>query len=244
VAAHTDFGEARRRALAELIERDAFMWTWVQRVSRELLEPDSLSPDLLERVRKLERDGVTVSFVNLTLDTAPVILCVASGPARLQLGCSCHPDAAAAAAKAFSEAARQTSFGRSVHEPIEGTEVATPTDHLRFHQSEARRPDHEFLFASSDRISTADVTGVPAPLEEAVRVVGDPLFADLSHPSARPFVVARALVPGLVPISFGWDREPLGMPRLARPVRLGDGRTIGKALHLNRIGPIMPHPFP
>ena len=75
-AAHTDPAEARRRALAELIERDAFMWTWIQRVSREHVEPASLDGTLRDRLAAVEATGLSVALVNLTLDTLPVILCV------------------------------------------------------------------------------------------------------------------------------------------------------------------------
>jgi ribosomal protein S12 methylthiotransferase accessory factor len=43
-----------------------------------------------------------------------------------------------------------------------------------------------------------------------------------------PLHVARAIVPGLVPVSFGYDTEPLGMKRLA-------------GAHVRR--PLFPHPL-
>ena len=58
-----------------------------------------------------------------------------------------------------------------------------------------------------------------------------------------PVGVVRALVPGLVPLSFGWDREPLGMARLGSPLRTADGRVLGRALDLPRLAPVAPHPF-
>jgi hypothetical protein len=67
---------------------------------------------------------------------------------------------------------------------------------------------------------------------------------DLTSPQCAPYVVVRAMAPGLVPITFGWDSEPLGLPRLAQPRRTGDGRTVGIAVDLTRLGPILPHPFP
>jgi len=51
-------------------------------------------------------------------------------------------------------------------------------------------------------------------------------------------------VPGLVPFSFGYDREPLGMPRLGEPKRLADGRIVGRMVDMVRAGPYVPHPFP
>jgi hypothetical protein len=86
-----------------------------------------------------------------------------------------------------------------------------------------------------------DVAAVPGP---AVKAVDEALLVDLTTPRTAPFHVARALVPGLVPISFGYDREALGMERLARPARTLDGRTLGAALPALGDRPILPHPFP
>lgn len=244
VAAHTDFGEARRRALAELVERDAFMWTWVQRVSREQIDPRTIPEPLARRVVVVEQLGWRVSFVNLTLETAPVVLCLLTRQGRLELGCACHLDASTAAAKAFGEAARALAAGRLPGADIEPEAVRSPEDHLQLHQAEDRRADHGFLFSSDERVELGEITGAAAPLEEAVRAVGEPLFIDLSLPATCPFVVARALVPGLVPISFGWDQEPLGMARLAHPVETWDGRRLGQSLDLRDRGPMLPHPFP
>ena len=81
-------------------------------------------------------------------------------------------------------------------------------------------------------------------MPELLRPIGEVLLVEHAAPQVRPFRVIRALVPGLVPISFGYDREPLGLPRLARPINTRDGRTIGKHLDLSSAGPILPHPFP
>ena len=82
-----------------------------------------------------------------------------------------------------------------------------------------------------------------APLDELLAPIGEPLTVDLSSPAIKPLHAARALVPGLIPISFGWDREPLGMPLLARPRTAADGRLLGSQLDLTTAGPLTPHPF-
>ena len=48
--------------------------------------------------------------------------------------------------------------------------------------------------------------------EDRLEAIGiEPLVVDLTRPASSPYVVVRALAPGLVPIAFGWDREPLGL---------------------------------
>jgi hypothetical protein len=73
--------------------------------------------------------------------------------------------------------------------------------------------------------------------------VDQPIVVDLTTPRSQPFHVARAVVPGLVPIAFGHDREPLGMPLLARPRRGPDGARLGRELDLATAGPLPLHPF-
>ena len=104
VAAHSDPDEARRRALAELIERDAFMWTWIQRVSREHVDKATVDATLGERMTAVEATGLSVALVNLTLETLPVILCVLHGEATLSMGMACERDPGNAATRAFDEA--------------------------------------------------------------------------------------------------------------------------------------------
>jgi hypothetical protein len=70
------------------------------------------------------------------------------------------------------------------------------------------------------------------------------MVVDLTTRATRPFFVVRAFAPGLVPLTFGWDREALGMPRLGEPRSTPDGRRLGEALDLDELGPILPHPFP
>ena len=81
-----------------------------------------------------------------------------------------------------------------------------------------------------------DVRRRGGPLDELARI-GEPLTVDLSSPAIRPLHAARAFVPGLIPISFGWDREPLGMPLLAEPRTTADGRRLGSDLDLAAAGP-------
>ena len=103
-----------------------------------------------------------------------------------------------------------------------------------------------FLLAGPETVELAEVAGAGGPLLESVRAldgVGEPLRVDLTTPRTAPFSVVRVIAPGLIPISFGYDSEPLGMSRLARPRRTADGRLVGAEIDLDRSGPLVPHPF-
>ena len=82
VAAHLRVDEARRRAFCELIERDAFMWTWLQQISRERIDPATAPDDAAAWSRCAARDGWATHWVNLTLETLPVILCAMTHDTR------------------------------------------------------------------------------------------------------------------------------------------------------------------
>ena len=85
LAAHTEPDWPSSRALCELIERDALMWHWVQRVTRERIDRAGVSPETQDLLRRLDGEGFEAELVNLTLETAPVILCVLEGHGGLFL---------------------------------------------------------------------------------------------------------------------------------------------------------------
>jgi ribosomal protein S12 methylthiotransferase accessory factor len=246
VAAHFDLAQARTHAFCELVERDAFMWTWVQRVSRERVKRTGLPAGVSRRIEAVERDGLRVELVNLSLDTAPVVMCAAWGEATLHLGAACHRDPLVALEKAVWEAAASVASERALRgpdAPRRPREVRRISDHFHLHQDADLIAEDAFLFASPDTVEVREIPSPAEPIESLVEAVGPPLVVELSSSASSPFSVVRALVPGLVPISFGRDTEPLGMPRLAEPKRTLDGRRLGTRLDLEDAGPLTPHPF-
>jgi ribosomal protein S12 methylthiotransferase accessory factor len=247
VAAHSDLRKATERALCELVERDAFMWTWVQRVSRERVAPETVPADVASWAASPVLAARVVSWVNLSLETFPVILCAVHGESGLVLGAACHESPAAALRRATVEAITLALlFKPDPTERIDPRAVRAPRDHLLLHRDPSSVAEHEFLYSSDVEIPLAEVQhGGGRSLQDRLTDIGvESLIVDLTSPQCAPFVVVRALAPGLVPLTFGSDCEPLGLPRLARPRRTGDGRTVGTVADLRQLGPIMPHPFP
>ena len=245
VAAHTDPGLARDRALCELIERDAFMWTWVQRVSRERIVGHDLPGTALDARLRLQQAGWAVHWVNLSLETFPVVLCCAVHPRLgLTLGAGCDADPAAALVRATIEAlvislGFATPAGR-----IEPRNVRGPVDHVHLHRDPALGMEHEFLYTSEIEIELDEIAkGDGSALTQLEAHGIDPVFVDLSGPATRPFTVVRAIAPGLVPLSFGYDREPLGLPALARPRLSRAGKRFGRIVDFAASPAIIPHPF-
>jgi thiazole/oxazole-forming peptide maturase SagD family component len=246
VAAHLTNEQATERALLELIERDAMMWRWIQRVPPARVAEAPLSEDCRDRLAALRRQGWRVDLCELTLDLLPVVMCAMRPPGRLGLGMGCGRSTVQAAERAFEECLMITWMGKDQDpEPISDPHlVSSPTDHLALHHDPEHAASHEFLFEGDAEVDPRDQPVPDEPLPELLSSVGEVVLIEHTVPHVRPFRVVRALVPGLVPISFGYDREPLGLPRLAEPIVTRAGATIGRRLDLSSVGPIVPHPFP
>jgi ribosomal protein S12 methylthiotransferase accessory factor len=248
VAAHPDLAAARERALRELIERDAFMWTWLQRVSRERVAPGSVPPDVGELAALLTRHGWTTTWVDLSLDTLPVLLCGLTHEREgLTLGAACHPDPVRALRRATEEALVLALRLRTTGEPRPAARaVRTPYDHLLYHRDPARWAEHGFLLSSPDTVDLGDIPGAAGADAGALLdgIGHSPLTVDLTLSASAPFRVVRALAPGLLPLTFGWGAEPVGLARACSPRATRDGRRVGTALARKDVSGMVPHPFP
>lgn len=126
---------------------------------------------------------------------------------------------------------------------LEPADVQGPVDHHHFYQQPDRVRHAAFLFGSPELIDLEDVPTFAGPLHGRLSTVGEPLVVDLSSSRTRPLRVVRAIVPELIPMSFGWDLEPLGMARLSSPKVAAGDRLLGRSLDPAGGGPILPHPF-
>jgi ribosomal protein S12 methylthiotransferase accessory factor len=248
LAAGLDLPSARRRAFRELVERDAFMMAWLRRISRERVAPHGAPDAARHMAAVLATRGWTTTWVNLTLDTLPVILCCLTHPhAGLTVGAACAAQPAEALRRATVEALVLALRLRADdgERPLPH-EVRTPRDHVLLHRDPARRPDHEFLYTSPDEIDLSDIPDREGEdLEALLDGLGHaPLVADLSLPAVCPYRVVRALAPGLVPLTFGWRTDALGLPRLRRGAAARPGWHPDAPPRGTEPACTVPHPFP
>ncbi len=248
LAAGRDVADARRRAFQELVERDAFMLTWLRRTSRERISARVVPAAATEMARVLRGHGWQTTWVNLTLDSHPVILCcLTHADEGLTVGAACDLDPAAALCRATVEALVLALRFQVPEGPRpEPRAVRSPRDHLLFHRDPARQADHGFLYACTDELELGDV---PRPesedLEAQLEALGyTPLTADLSTERCAPYAVVRALAPGLIPLTFGWGQEPLGLPRVGNGTRTDVGHRADGPPHTTAAIDRVPHPFP
>jgi ribosomal protein S12 methylthiotransferase accessory factor len=240
-AAGTSVEDATRRALLEVIERDAFMQHWLAQAGGSVLAPSRFTPDIRGRIEALEQTGCRVVVQKLDSPWAHVCLVAAQHEAQhfTTMGTSAHADFGVALAGALDETEARVYAWIHGHKP----EVSAP--------AEVRTTEHHFelyglkrYFRRADRVlfpQGPTATMRLAPLKSAsMRQLVEHFAAGGIHPvivditPEHCFVdqgrtrlsVVKALVPGLLPISFGYQREPLGMVPRIHP------------------GSKFPHPFP
>lgn len=248
VAAHPDIETAQLSSVYELIERDAFMVHWFGNISRPRLRP----PDILgERIEELQRHGFNVAFVDLSLDTAPVVMAVChrddpDARPRLALGLAAGPDPNAVMAKALSEAqlwVLANANERMQQTPDDARAIRQASDHLAWYDDPSKH-GHLLQMIESRSIDADEITSGPTTVAEMHERLQQHSYewytveVNVAGAARTGMHVVRSFVPGLVPMQFGYMREPLGMLRLTKPpvVNISNPRTDSVSY--------IPHPFP
>ena len=226
VAAHPDARTAQTTAVLELVERDAFMRTWLSHRSPPKLRVPPLPSWADALLDALKGKGWDIDFLSIGPRTVPVILAVAHRSGEVVLGCAAG-DAKKATLKALTELV--PCFGVNDRSNIRPEEVRSPEDHQLLFRNPEFAPEAHFLVEAEEVVDLASLPrpDLSASLSKAV------FFSFESYPICD-LTVWRALVPGLIPISFGWDREPLGLSEAQAELELGTW---------NEGQPLLPHPF-
>jgi len=249
--------------LYELIERDAFLVGWMNRLPVRRVDYSGMA-GIAARIRAhYGRFGIEALAFDLTTDVGvPVMLALAvdrsgNGPAVVA-GLGCHLNPAVALKKALMEVcqvrpSQSLKFAKSPPwEKLKGYgDVKTLEDHAGF----AAIPGNlrEFDFLSNNGVSRIEdlpngsAGEVEADLARSVallRAAGCRVaYVDLTTPDVAPFgiSVVRAIATGLQPIHFGAGEERLGGRRLFEtPAKLGHAPGIRTEDDLNPC----PHPLP
>jgi ribosomal protein S12 methylthiotransferase accessory factor len=224
-AAHTQAGPAREAAVLELVERDAFMRAWLLQQPGTAVSLRSLPGPLSARVKALQKAGCTVWLQRLPSPWATAAVAFAQHEAR-------HFTVVGAAARLTLDAAldgameemESLAFAR-LHDTaparMQPRHVDSPHDHVLLYSTARhfRRADAVMqapqakTFAALARADAGD--GRPA-LQRLLEAGRDVVMVDMTPEHSTidqgrtAITVVRALVPGLLPISFGYGREPLG----------------------------------
>ena len=261
MASGPDLEFAAYRGLCELIERDAFIITWLNRLPAPRIYFDHLPGIETEIARHYARFGIELVAFDLTTDIqVPVVLAMlidrsGKSPA-VATGMGCHLDGATAFHKAIFEVCQarfgdiesmNTGAGANLYQY---SDVKNLDDHNAFFYTTSRLSELDFLFHhnKSCQVEYLPIYESQTEAEKLQSVVtrlhsvgAEPYLVDITTPdiASLGFRVVRTLASEIVPIYFGYGQEPLGTRRLFEvPERLGygDRRTTDD---LNRC----PHPM-
>jgi ribosomal protein S12 methylthiotransferase accessory factor len=263
LAAAATEAEAILRGLLELIERDAFMLAWSNRLSLPLLDwTDDAGLAELDR-RFFAPTRMRYSAVDASVFFGiPAVIGVVHGPpgelGAIGVGAACAATVAEAVRKALAEAFSVREHVRD--SLVEGPElfprapedVVTFDDHMRFYATSERARSAAFLDASAERRPSRSVASLPGADAEARlrqvlrRLAGRGVSAyavDVTAPDVRSvgLHVARAVCPELCQLDVIHRARFLGGTRLYRAAF--EAGLVPRPLVLDDLNHD-PHPFP
>lgn len=263
LAAGETLAGATLGGLCELMERDAMLITWMNRLPAIELKFGE-SSGLSGRIhRHYAHFGVNVRAFLMPSDLpAATVMAISfeddpTRPANV-VGLGCHPDPKIALLKAMFELcqgrpAEGARFQKTPpHDRLKRYEdVQTLEDHSAFMSQMNRRHEFAFLWQTGEIKGVDELpnrsTGDPA--QDLERCAGElaaqghrGAFAELTTPDLVDYGVhaVRVIVPDLQPVHFGHGQERLGGERLfTLPQQLGFAESVRSVSDLNPC----PHPL-
>lgn len=263
LAAGPDLDSAILHGLCELVERDAFLITWMNRLPVPEIDCSSAGGLAGSISRHYARFGIKVRVFNLGTDL-PIYATMAlaldetgMSPAAL-VGLGCHLNPQVAVTKALLEICqiRPGELRRYRDEPPANRlkhyeDVRTLEDHSAFASIPERLEEFSFLLESGRQqpltaLPDRSRGGVRSDLDHCVSVLVKAgcrvFYADLTTPDivGYPLCVVRTLATGLQPMHFGFGEERRGGRRLYEvPQALGYTSQVRNETELNPC----PHPI-
>ena len=227
VASSFSFNEALLGAIYEYVERDAFMMTWLNRAVMPRINKNLLPEEIKVRIKKIENIGYDVHFINITIDVAPVILVTIidySNDPSLMIGASSNLNILKACSKSLLEAEQQLYWAVRKDRPEypipkKQSEVKSVIDHGLFYRPPSRLKKASFLWSGEFQKEINQNLIYKNELKEIIKRIDSlgmkVVVADMSRQSL-PYGIytVRAIIPGLIPVYFGYGNEPFEMKRL------------------------------
>jgi ribosomal protein S12 methylthiotransferase accessory factor len=261
-AAGPDLKLAIRSAALELLERDAFVITWLNSLAVPEIDFVHVEGIIGDIRSTYQREGAELRAFLLATDL-PVAVVMAlvvdwtgGGPAAM-IGLGCEFDRRTALRKALFEVCQLHELLRRKHE--EGAakrlnsyaDVATMEEHAAYFLRQDHLFEFDFLLHPGPKVGIDDQCSLPvATVDEDLKTLQSALAAsgcrvfyrDLTTPDleAYPVRVARVLITHLQPLHFGYGMQRLGGRRLYElPMKLGFRDTASSEATLNPC----PHPL-
>jgi ribosomal protein S12 methylthiotransferase accessory factor len=265
LAAGPTLRDAVLSAVYEVLERDAFLISWLNCLPARVLDASTHpDPEVRELAEAYRRRGVRLALFLLSTDhPVSVVMGVAfqergfGGPAAT-VGLGAHMEPATAARNAalevgqvrpaFRERVRSRDKARVAELVADPGRVATMEDHSLLYADPSLLGAFDFL--AGDDASWVDVAEPKLSNDAALDLVidhfaavnQDVVYVNLTSRDVEPlgFSTARAILPSFQPIWFGHREPRLGGRRLFElPHRLGFRPAPSDATTLNPL----PHPL-
>ncbi len=266
LACASTFEEAILTGLLELLERDAFVLTWANRLSLPRLDVPGADPLLATyHSRYLEPTGLRYDVVDLSVfHMVPTALALLHGagegdPVALAVGAASAPLSRDACRKAVTEAFVVRTWARSLRLSTPNrsfkddfSDVTTFADHVHLYALPAYAGRALFLAASpvlrdasdAPRLEGGEPETLLVALLERLEKIGASAYAvdvTAADVAAAGLRVAKVVVPELCPLDVAHGVRFLGGRRLYEAAwRLGLRETVVGIEDLNHD----PHPFP
>lgn len=225
MAAGRNFAAATTSAWFELVERDAFMRSWLGRLAGDHLQlpPTGAGADLVRDLESLE--WMTELRVLWGSQGDWSILAIAERGSKLSLGSAAGLDPTGAVSKAIWEAWAGVVLASADEVVPEVADVRSPSDHRRLYRWGDLGPAARAHWVGGRTLEVVDLPPQHPP-------PADLIVVDWPEWLTTPFRVVRVLHPEMIPITFGHGLEPRGRPDVAKLLLAAGGP------------PALPHPFP
>lgn len=218
VAAYSDYKEAKNRAFAELIERDAVMRSWYEHRAPRHVKFSHLPPHIKNRMQYWKSKGRDVHILDLDSKYLPVFLVVIVSeeyPCFVSGAAAALSETKEAMIKALQEAEYNLllALRNPISEPPLINAIKAPIDHGHYYQFFSNAQKITWIW-SNNKYSNKQDDETPniKKLIDDLEVV----FVDLSASPKSPIKVVRAVSRKTVPISFGYQRDYYLHPELQR----------------------------
>lgn len=209
IAAHFDYTQAKKRALAELIERHAVMKTWYEQKSPAHVDIDFLDNHIKNRIKHWKLKNRDVHILTLDSKVLPVFLVVIISneyPCFVSGAAASIGNGNIAILKALQEAEYNLllALDNPALSPPKKEEVKTPQDHGRYYHFYENAQLISWLWSGNNQVKVNLLENYNfEKIVNQYKVV----FVDLSESSYAKIKVVRAICKNLIPISFGYKRD-------------------------------------
>lgn len=227
VAAYPDQQRAIEIATLELVERDAFTIAYLARLDYPTIDHETLPAPIIKRIDELQRVGFEVTVKDHSIDLAPVACVIVQNK---ELGCTaCASCSKFEMEQAIDHALMETEafvmarFENGQAEPITPTQVEMPLDHGKLYDQRQYFHRADFLIRGQKSIPLKVAgEGVAKSWQDLLdrfaskgwSLVTVPLYLSDGYGGNGDLSIVRAIVPGMVPMTFGYRQEPAGMDRI------------------------------